>query len=393
MARPLRILKITGAYPPAFVHGGTATAAHSLVKSLIKLGHNVSVLTTDINGRSRLAVPKGWTTWDGVRVRYCRWIRGPLPYFSWELFQFLRHNVSLYDIVLLDSGWTSYGVLSGFECNRAGVPYLIYAHGCHSPMHLRKSLFKKKLWWWAFDRSLYNRAAATVALSKAEISYLCSMGVVTRIEHIANGVEMDALENAETREAIDLQFPQIRGKRIVLFLGRLEPIKGLDLLIPAFVKVHQKFPKAILVIAGPDDRGYIKVVRHLIQQCNLMKDVLLTGLVTGAKKVGLLRSAEAFVLPSYGEGFSMTALEAMACGKPVILTQACNFPEVEEFHAGLLVESNSCSIAGGICQILQDRSGGSQMGHNGKKLVIERFSWQDIARKTDDLCRNILSIK
>ena len=390
----MRILSIIGAYSPAFVEGGTVYTTHHLSKGLIGLGHDVFVLTTDKAGDERLSVPQGDTVWDGVPVRYCRWVKSSIPYHSPELAREVRKRIQEFDIALISSNWTGYGVASGRECRRAGLPYIVYSHGGFSPMHLRKSWLKKKIWWWLFDRYLYDGAVAVVALTKTGVSELRRMGVRTRIELIPNGVDLDSLVLAASRQELNEQFPALRARRLVLFLGRLEPIKGLDLLIPAFGKVRSKFPDAVLVIAGPSDRGYGEKVHALVRAEGLDESVCFTGMVAGATKAGLLRAADVFVLPSYGEGMPISALEALACATPVVLSKESGLPEVAEFEAGYVVDLSVSEIATAIESILvAPEQVRSQMGGKGRRLVESRFTGQSVCQQTVSLCEDILGSK
>jgi glycosyltransferase involved in cell wall biosynthesis len=307
-----------------------------------------------------------------------------------EFARVLRQELDQYNIVLLDSAWTAYGVISGYECKRANIPYLIYAHGAFSSISLQKSWFKKKVWWRIFDKTLYAKADAVIALTDAETRDIQTMGVSTPVMQIPNGVDVGIFSRPEPGDILEKQYPQIIGRRIILFLGRLGPGKGLNLLIPAFKQVNIRFPDTILVLVGPGDKGYERFVKKLIHKHKLENASLLTGLVIGTKKVNWLHSTDVFVLPSYGEGFSMSTLEAMASGVPVVITQTCNFPEVEKHNAGIITDTEVNSIAEGICQILHDRSAAFQMGQNGKNLVATQFSWQDISRETATFSQKII---
>jgi glycosyltransferase involved in cell wall biosynthesis len=388
----MRILMVIGAYAPAIVHGGTVYTSHSLSKGLIELGHEVLVLTTDRCGSKRLPVPRGETVYDGVPVHYCRWVKSPIPYHSPELVREVGRQAHEFDVALINTNWTGYGVGSAKACLRVGLPYIVYSHGGFSPTHLRKGWVKKMLWWWLLDSSVYNRAAAVVALNQAGVDQVLKMGIRARVEIVPNGVDSASLALAASRAELCERFPALEGRRWVLFLGRLESIKGLDLLIPAFAQVVSEFPDTLLVIAGPSERGYESFVVDAIHKHGLDRSACLTGMVTGLTKGGLLHDAEVFVLPSYGEGMPITALEAMACGTPVIVSRASNLPEVDQESAGLVVDTNVDEIAKAIREILAaDDQLRRQMGSNGQKLVQDRFTWQSVSKQTIALCESVLA--
>jgi glycosyltransferase involved in cell wall biosynthesis len=387
----MRIVKVTGAYPPAFRHGGTATCAHALCKGLIHLGHEVFVFTTDRDGTGRLDVPRGETSYDRVPVRYCRWIRCPLPYYSIELVDALRRRLATVDIVLIDSAWTTYGALAARECRRRGVPYLVYPHGSHDPVVLRKGRVKKFIWWHLVDRALYDGAAAVVALTQAEAEQVKRMGVRARIEQIPNGVDMSTHAGPADRNALERRFPKLQARRFILFVGRLTWKKGLELLVSAFAHVHAKHAECLLVIAGPDEGGYKSKVEQLVKELGLAEDVLFTGMVVGKVKAALLKAAEVFVLSSYSEGLPTAPLEAMACGTPVVITEACNLPEVKEFGAGVVTDTTPKSVAAALAEVLGDEGGRREMGKRAKDLVAARFGWEQLCQRTAALCQDVVS--
>jgi len=388
----MRILNIVGAFPPAFVHGGPVYTTYHLSKSLIELGHEVFVLSTDINGEERLDVPSVDTSWEQVPVRYCHWQRGPIPYHSPELGEEVRRRASDFDIALISSSWTGYGVVAGRECRKAGLPYVMYAHGCYAPLRLHKSYWKKRFWWRVFDKKLYNKASTVVALTHAEIDEIRAMGVKSPIVQIPNGVDLNELSIGLTRSQLEDRFPILCRKRMVLFLGRFDPVKGIDLLISAFKHIANRQPDIVLVLAGPDERGYLAKMQEMVASHNLSESVLFPGMITGVAKVGLLTNAELFVLTSRGEGMSIATLEAMACSTPVLITRACNFPEVATYHAGTIIDYDEEQLILALDQMLDPsyRQTLRLMGENARDLVFKQFSWEHVAEQTADMCEKIV---
>ena len=146
----------------------------------------------------------------------------------------------------------------------------------------------------------------------------------------------------------------LKGRRVVLYLSRISPEKGLDELIPAWSAVIKKpsYSDALLVIAGPDDRGYRSKIEDMVLRAGLEAHVLLTGMVNGRNKFALISRADLFTLPSYSEGFSNALLENLAAGKPALITPGCNFPEVVEAGAGICVEPERNSLGEALMQLL-----------------------------------------
>ena len=387
----MKIDLVTGAYYPSNKHGGPVVTNHCLAKALINLGHDVSVVTTDMDGESRLKLDDYDTIWDGVPVRYCRCNRVPLPYYSFELYRVLQ-NRPRPDIALISSAWAMYGLTAGRYYKDTDIPYVMYGHGSFDPIRMKKSMYKKKLFWFIFDHKLYNNAAAVVALTDNEKQQMVKLGINKEIEVVPNGVELgwDAKHCNDSDSFNCSEF--VKDNKYILFLGRIESIKGLDILVEAYARSNSYVKDSALVIAGPDEKNYKKTIIDLISKNKIEDKVIFTGPVIGKSKIELLANAELFVLTSYGEGLPMAVLEAMSCGTPVLATYQCNIPKVEECRAGVLVEPTVEAVKNGLEQVLADINLRHEMGENGKKVCLEFFSWDSVAKQTEKFCERILGI-
>jgi len=393
MGKKLRLLNIVGSFLPAYGMGGPAQTTYHLCKAIIRAGHDVLVLTTDIDQKGRLDVPKGLTEWEGVPVRYCKLQRLPIPYHSTELILQLRSMIMQFDIVLINSSWTSYGALSGFECRSNLVPYVMYAHGSYAPERLKRSQLKKKIWWRLFDRSLYNHADAVVGLTEMEREQIRGMGIKTPVRIIPNGVDLTEITPIQHDQIEDLNYKQFLSKPFLLYLGRLEKVKGFDILIPAFAKISDKYPDLQLILAGPDEQGYETYIRKLIDEYKIANRVIFTGIAKGQNKAALFSNATAFVLPSYGEGMSVAILEAMAYGCPVVLSEQCGMPIIQESGAGYVSPLSVEEFAKRIQKILSNPEMSEQMKTNARKLVLSQYTWEAISERTIELCYEVLEGK
>jgi glycosyltransferase involved in cell wall biosynthesis len=390
----MRILSITAVFPPLWNFGGTVITGIALARELSRQGHKVFTLATDARCQSEQQVPVSVdTVWEGVQVRYCKKYGPTPPFWSPELKRQVRLRAAAYEMALIRSCWIYVGVAASRECRKAGLPYLAYPEGSLDPWTLRYSRFKKRLWWRLRERSYFQGAAAIIALTRAEREHIRNMGLTNRIEVIPNGINLSDLEVALPRQEIEAQWGELKGKRWLLFLGRLHPKKGLDLLLPAFAQIAREFPDHVLVIAGPDEGGYAKSVEKMVADLNLAERVLLTGPVYGPTKIGLLKLAKVFVLTSYSEGQPMAVLEALGCGTPALLTEPCNVPEVAEAGAGLVVPLSVEAISRSLEEILRDEGARREMGRNGCTLVTSRFTWDKVARQTIALCKDIVISK
>jgi glycosyltransferase involved in cell wall biosynthesis len=388
----MKILKVTGGYPPAFAQGGTATAAHSLMKSLKKNGAEVAVLTLNINGKERIQPSGDFTDYEGIPVRYCKGYMHPVPYFSIELKKVLTNIIKQYDIVLLDSNWTGYGLSTGLICRQSNKPYIIYSHGCLAPNRLLISPLRKKLWWKLFDSPLYNKADGVVALTKSEILQLRNLGVKSPITIIPNGVENNFNENDISIDTLKCFNQKLDKDNFFLFLGRLDPIKGIEMLLEAYARLSKSFSTSLplMVFAGPSHKNYIKNIKKYMTNLGLEEKIIFTGLVKGVEKWALIKFASAFILPSFGEGLPMAALEALSLGTPVILSKTCYLPEITEWGAGLEIDTRVESISDALKWAIENPDQHKKMGFRGINMIKELFSWDKIAQKTYILCEKIL---
>jgi glycosyltransferase involved in cell wall biosynthesis len=194
--------------------------------------------------------------------------------------------------------------------------------------------------------------------------------------YIPNGVELLPTANGDhrrTRERFDLP----PGGPLVLFLGRIHPIKRLDLVAAAFGRVVERHAGAHLVIAGPDEEGHRAAVQPLFAPFG--GSVTWTGRVDDTAKQALLHAAAVLVMCSNSESFGMSAAEAMAAGTPVVVTRTCPWPDVESHQTGYWVEQTADAIAAGVTAVLADESAAREMGQRGRTLIASRYSWHHAA--------------
>jgi len=267
---------------------------------------------------------------------------------------------------------------------RTGRPVIISAHGMLDPWALHHSAWKKRLALALFERRNLSGAACLHALAEAELSAFRAMGLDAPVALIPNGVDLPALHSRLARPSC------LEGdvRRVLLFLGRIHPKKGLAETLRAWAMVLQDAPVIrrdwVIVIAGWDDGGHIEGLRRLSTELGLDASVRFTGPVFGAEKAALFQAAAAFILPSYSEGLPMAVLEAWSHGCPVLMTQACNLPE--GFAAGAAVEitTNPAVMASVIAKRLADPDL-PRLGVVGRALVAERFSWDRVGRELADV--------
>lgn len=372
--------------------GGPPRVIAGVANALVRDRVSVQLLTTHASSPSdEPTVPIDCPVESFVRCRPRRWYaaQGMARGFSdkaWDA-----------DIIHLHEVW-GYPQYAGARfAARERIPHVLTPHGELGPRHMRyKGWFhylKKRAYLRTIGRRVLRNAACVHVLSTAEEQSLQEAGYRGPVAVVPNGVNLMEFAKLPPREAADDRWPCLAGRRVVLFLSRLSPEKGLSRLIPAWGEIarHDSFSDTVLVLAGPSDRGYGSVVERLVDEHGVQDRVLLPGMVNGDDRLRLLSRADVYTLPSFGEGFSMAVLENLAAGTPVLITPACNFPEVDAFGAGLCVPPDVESLKSALSQLLDlTDAERSAMGQRGRQLVREGYTWENVARKMLTVYRCIL---
>jgi len=278
----------------------------------------------------------------------------------------------------------------GREAQRQRKPLVYHVHGMFEPYILQRSRWKKRLVQWLFEDTNFHHVRLWRALTTKEADQIRACGIRAPIVVAPNGLNPAAFPKpADLNSPIDTPLVKklVKNYSRVLFLGRIHPKKGLDLLVQAWAKLSAQTKNCQLVIAGPDEQGYLAQIRELARSLGLRDQIVFTGPVTGQTKINLLHSADLYILPSYSEGFSMSILEAMACELPVVATRACNFPDITGAQAGWECEPTVDSLTEALkMALLATESERRQRGQNGFRLVSTRYTWPAIINNIQQAC-------
>jgi glycosyltransferase involved in cell wall biosynthesis len=309
---------------------------------------------------------------------------GPKPlYFSLDLFQTAG--------ALTESGrpyihghgfYVSPNAVFGAVAKKKKLPLIYHPHGMFDPWILKRSRLKKRLVHILFENRNFRYVSMWRALTVKEADQIRHQGITAPVVVIPNGVDLDMCDLWKSKLA-----QRSASSKTILFLGRLHPKKGLDLLIYAWAKLANRFSDWKLVIAGPDEANYLMTLRKMIQNYGLENRVEFPGVVSGVEKYAALHDAGLFALTSYSEGFPMAVLEAMAASTPVLASIECNLPGLERSGAGWLCDVNADSVAAALEDALASSdSERHQRGVSGRKLVEECFDWKKLARELHENC-------
>lgn len=271
----------------------------------------------------------------------------------------------------------------GRVARKRAVPLVYHVHGFFEPWILNRSRWKKRTAHWLFENANFRHVRLWRALTLREADQIKAVvGVDAAVVVAPNGIDLEPV--------LPACFPRSTGRKRALFLGRLHPKKGLDLLIHGWAAAGALTKDWELIIAGPDEAGHEAEVRRLVQARGLDDRITLTGSVSGAKKYALIASADLFVLTSYSEGLPMAPLEAMAAGVPVLLTHECNLPEAASENAGWFASADPAAVAVALKAALNADDGElRQRGSAGRSLVGHKFNWKKTVATLCEACQQI----
>jgi glycosyltransferase involved in cell wall biosynthesis len=384
----MRILQIIPSI--SLVYGGPSQMVRGLSAALAKQGAEVTVLTTDANGdngQPPLAVPLNQPVFqEGYTVRYFRCSPFRRYKFSLSLLQWLWQNAQDYDLAHIHALFSPISSLSATVARSQHLPYILRPLGTLDPADLRKKQKLKQLYAQLLERSNIASAAALHFTSEEEARISERFGATTRDLVMPLGVTPPT-EMAQ-RASDPAQPPRI------LFLSRIEPKKGLDILIPALEKVLAAGIEFQFILAGanPQDPEYEEKIRQQIQRSPLSDCTTMTGFVTGKAKAALLQSADLFVLPSYYENFGIAVAEAMVTGVPVVISTGVQiWPAVQQAEAGWVGECEVADMTNLIKDALDDGRERRTRGLKGQAYALEHYSWEAIATQMIQAYQEILS--
>ncbi|MGK7896156.1 MAG: glycosyltransferase [Xenococcus sp. (in: cyanobacteria)] len=385
----MKILSVSPYLGPNY--GGTTKVVTEIAQEIGSLDWDLDLVTTNANDREILDVPlRIWLKNNNYRVQYfAAWHRRDLI-FSLSLIQWLWQNCTNYDLVHTNTIFSPLISLIHFICYLKNIPYLVTPHGMLEPWALSYKNWKKKHYYDFVEKPLLQKAKAIQTLASSEAKKIHNLSLSHTVT-IPNGIHIQEYQSLPDPKIFYQQFPHTLNKTLILFLGRIDPKKGLDLLAPAFAKIQQNFPNSHLVIAGPDSISFMPTVESYFKEQACRDAVTFTGMLTGNLKLAALAAADLYVAPSYSEGFSMSILEGMASGLPCIITTGCNFPEAAEAKVAHVVDINSESIANALINCLQNPQQAKQMGIEARQFIFNNYTWDIAAQKLVKLYQEILN--
>ena len=360
----------------------------------MKKGVDVTVFTTNANGPTNLNVPTdSELLLDGVKVHYFP-VQKPRSYFfSLSLSKALKRQIRTFDIVHINWLYVHPTMAAARECFRQGVPYLLAPRGMlDSNAIAMKGSLKKRLYLNLIEREHLTRAERVHFTSDGERNGAISVKWQVQPVIVSNGLDFEQLDQPHDSTLFYKRFPEVAGKKLALCLGRLNYIKGLDLMAKAWPSVVQAVPESHLVLVGPDENGYSKKIRRWLYEGGVGDSVTLTGLLLGEEKNAALKAADVFVASSHLESFGMAIVEAMAFRKAVVVTDRVNISfYIKKAKAGLVVPCDASKLSEAIISLMKNPQERVAMGERGLRLVREKYTWDRAAEEMLQVYRTVLA--
>ncbi|MBD2495355.1 hormogonium polysaccharide biosynthesis glycosyltransferase HpsP [Nostoc sp. FACHB-280] len=389
----MRILQIVPSI--SLIYGGPSQMVLGLAPALAKEGVKVTILTTDSNGdtgQQPLDVPLNRPIQqDGYEIIYFRCAPFRRYKFSLDLLNWLKTHAKEFDLAHIHALFSPISSAAATVCREKKLPYVLRPLGTLDPADLQKKKQLKKLYVELIERQNLAGAAAIHFTSEQEAKISARFGVKTKDLVIPLGVKPPQSISAS---AVRGQLGISEDLPLVLFMSRIDPKKGLNLLIPVLEKLLADDCKFHFVLAGtnPQDPDYEDKIKFQIENSPLRSHTTMTGFVSGELKAGLLQAADLFVLPSYYENFGIAVAEAMVAGIPVVISDQVHiWQQVSDSQSGWVGQTEVSSLLELLQQALQNPQERQRRGDNAQKYALENFSWDAIARQMIQAYEQILS--
>ena len=357
--------------------GGTAERTFQLARFMVQESVECGVLTLDIGDLRTSEDELSVVPVHKLPCVYGRYfIPGPMR-------RGIARLISEYDVVHLMGHWTLLNAMVAAICLSQKKPYVVCPAGALK--NYGRSQWLKRMYDFVIGKRIIRCASAWVAITADERLDFANYGVTPEsVAVIPNGVDPNDYEDQISNKygngsLLDKRF-LLNGQPYILFLGRLNKIKGPDLLLEAFAAVAETFPDLHLIFAGPDS-GLMAALKADVSTMGINKRVHFAGYVAGVDKIDALRHASCLVIPSREEAMSIVVLEAGICGTPVIFSDRCGLDEFARNGAGIEIQANAHSIGQALIQALTSPERMRESGKVLKEMVHKSFLWRTQAQR------------
>ena len=390
-------------------YAGDAIQMITIVKGLNDKDHEVVIATTDGDGyfydkakskmyapiRKKLLEANGKIIKiDGMSVYPIHCLSNRFGMYCPSAAKEARKIIKKFDVVYVINWYYHLGMVFAKISHELKIPLIVgpmaSLEDVARSIKKRQKLIADRM----YTNNMLKNSNGFHCVGNQEKESLVKLGVdPNKIQVINNAIMVDDKKNIKKTEI----FKKINLSRnkdpFLITIGRIDPKKGLELLLLTFSKLLKKYKNLILVIVGTGNKQYVKTIKHLVDELNIQDSVKFTGYVTEAEKIELLSSARLFVTTSQSDIHTTTAIEALAIGKPVVITKNSDFPEIDDYQAGITVESTHESIFNAISELLDNETKIQKFSDNAKRLVEEKFLLENQIDKYENMFREVINKK
>ena len=363
------------------VGGGTAERTFQMSRFLAKQENfKCTVLTLDID--SSLSRTHALLPADSVALPYL-WRRFYLPHIKWRI---IKRLVANSDVIHLMGHWSVLNYLVYLAARQVGKPYVVCPAGA-LPIFGRSAILKR-IYNFVAGRAIIKNASAWIAVTTSEILQYEKYGITaSKVSIIPNGVNEADFPVIDSGSFLSkFKLPDVP---FILFMGRLNKIKGPDLLMQAFIEVSDQIADFHLIFVGPDG-GLLEKLISMAAHAGVERRVHFLGYLSGSDKNIAYRAAHLMVVPSRQEAMSIVAIEAGICGTPVMLTDQCGFSSIRKIDKRLETPATVDGLASSLMQLLDKPEFLNPIASQWAKFVKEEFTWDAMGPKYIDLYKKIV---
>ena len=374
-------------------------------KGLKDLGHEVTIVTTDADSfyydkeksqmysetrKKLLTANKNPIVFNEVPLYALHCTVHKFGFYCPDAKNFARKIISDYDVVHVCTWYSHICMVFAQVAFEKNIPFIISSWGTLLPNARKLKASQKWVADQIYTKKILNHATGFQSVGESERKEFLRLGATPEsIYRLDNPVELEKFEIKENSNILNRC--NITGKKFLLFLGRINEKKGMELLLEAFVGIVKNQEELLLILAGSGTKEYEKRIRKLVKKLQLENNVIFTGLVTENEKLELLKSASLFVLTSHSDVHPIAVQDALTMGTPVIITEVCDYPEVEVYDAGLIVDENINQITDAILNVVNNDERLREMSENAKRLVLERFQLKIQIKKYDEMYKDVVN--
>lgn len=362
--------------------GGDVKVCSNLARELVNKGHKVTILTTNFDTDDNYLNHINKVKSQGVNVISFKSLMNiGLFIYSPSMKKWLDKEISNYDIIHLHTFRAYQNNLIYNYSKKYNIPYILQSHGYVLPFYNKQNL--KKIYDYFWGKKILKDASSSIALNDTEKSEYVEMGASEdKIKIVPNGINLSEYNSLPKKGLFKNRYDIEENERIILYLGRIHKLKGIELLLNAYADVLKDLNNTKLVIVGPDD-GFLDSLISSVKDLNINKNVIFTGPLFDNDKMEAYVDAEIFVTPIFS-GFPMTFLEACACSLPIITTEKGDKLDWINNNVGLVVKYDKNAIREAINLFITNKKLREKYSENCK-TTIKEFQWDEVIEKLENI--------